>query len=126
VRRELARYRGRELEAARDRILASFDGPARAVRFATGITDAARALGIEVRTGVHTGEVEIADGRAHGIAVDIAVGAAAVAAPREVLVSQTVTDLVAGSGLEFAERASRALPGVPGEWRLLAVRRPRS
>ena len=121
VRRELARYRGRELGAARDRILASFDGPARAVRYATAITDAARALGIKVRTGVHTGEVEIADGRAHGIAVDIAVGAAAVAAPGEVLVSQTVTDLVAGSGLEFADRASRALPGVPGERRLLAV-----
>jgi predicted ATPase/DNA-binding SARP family transcriptional activator/pimeloyl-ACP methyl ester carboxylesterase len=121
VLRELARYRGRELEPARDRILASFDGPARAVRYATAITGAVRALGVEVRIGVHTGEVEIADGRAHGVAVDIAVGAAAEAAPGEVLVSQTVTDLVAGSGLEFADRGSRALPGVPGEWRLLAV-----
>ena len=96
-------------------------GRRRAVRYATAITDAARALGIEVRAGVHTGEVEIADGRAHGVAVDIAVGAAAEAAAGEVLVSQTVTDLVAGSGLEFADRGSRALPGVPGEWRLLAV-----
>ena len=106
---------------ARDRMLACFDGPARAVRYATAIAATARALGIDARAGVHTGEVEIADGRAHGVAVDIAVRAAAAAAPGEVLVSQTVTDLVAGSGLEFADRGSRALPGVSGEWRLLAV-----
>ena len=121
---ELARYRGRELEGGRDRILASFDGPARAVRYATAITDAAGALGIGVRTGVHTGEVEIVDGRARGPAVDIAGGAAAAAAPGEVLVSQIVTDLVAGSGLEFADRGSHALAGVRGQRRLLAVVRP--
>jgi DNA-binding SARP family transcriptional activator/pimeloyl-ACP methyl ester carboxylesterase len=121
VRSELARHRGRELEAAGDHIVASFDGPSRAVRYAAAITDAARALGLELRTGVHTGEVEIADGRGGGVALDIALGAAAAAAPGEVLVSQTVTDLVAGSGLEFTDRRSGALPGVPGEWRLLAV-----
>ncbi|HEY1275335.1 MAG TPA: alpha/beta fold hydrolase [Thermoleophilaceae bacterium] len=120
---ELVRYRGRQLEGARDAMLASFDGPARAVRYATAVTAAARALGIDVRTGVHTGEVEIAAGRAHGVALDIAAGAAAAAAAGEVLVSQTVTDLVAGSGLEFADRGSRALPGVRGEWRFLAVDR---
>jgi DNA-binding SARP family transcriptional activator/predicted ATPase/pimeloyl-ACP methyl ester carboxylesterase len=121
VRTELARYRGRELQGARDRVLASFDGPARAVHYATAITGGAGALGLEVCAGVHTGEVEIHDGRARGVAVDIAAGVAAEAAPGEVLVSHTVKDLVAGSGLEFADRGRRALPAVPGEWRLLAV-----
>jgi DNA-binding SARP family transcriptional activator/pimeloyl-ACP methyl ester carboxylesterase len=121
---ELVRYRGRELEGARDRMLASFDGPARAVRYAAAITAAARALGIDVRAGVHTGEVEIVDGRARGTAVDIAAAITAAAAPGEVLVSQTVTDLVAGSGLQFADRGSRVLGGVPGEWRLLALADP--
>jgi DNA-binding SARP family transcriptional activator/pimeloyl-ACP methyl ester carboxylesterase/tetratricopeptide (TPR) repeat protein len=117
----LARYRGRQLEAAGGRMLASFDGPARAVRYATAMARAGRALGIDARTGVHTGEVEIADGRAHGVALDIALGAVAAAAPGEVLVSQTVTDLVAGSGLEFADRGSGTLTGATGEWPLLAV-----
>ncbi|MET0769589.1 MAG: alpha/beta fold hydrolase, partial [Solirubrobacteraceae bacterium] len=121
VRRELARHRGRELDATRDRIVASFDGPARAVRYATAVNDAIKALGIEARTGVHTGEVEIVGGRAHGVALDSAVGAAAAAASGEVLVSQTVTDLVAGSGLEFADRGSRSPPGIPGDRRLLSV-----
>ena len=111
----LARHRGRGLEAAGDRLLASFDGPARAVRYATAIAHAGRALGIEVRTGVHTGEVEIADGRVRGVALDIALGVAAAAGPGEVLVSQTVTDLLAGSGLEFADRGTWALAGAPGE-----------
>ena len=117
----LARYRGRELEAVGGRMLASFDGPARAVRYATAIARAGQALGVEVRIGVHTGEVEIADGRARGVALDIALGAAAAAGPGEVLVSQTVAHLVAGSGLELADRGSRALAGARGEWPLLAV-----
>jgi DNA-binding SARP family transcriptional activator/pimeloyl-ACP methyl ester carboxylesterase/class 3 adenylate cyclase/tetratricopeptide (TPR) repeat protein len=118
---ELARYRGREIERAEDGILAGFDGPARAVRCAIAITEAARAFGVVLRAGVHTGEVEIAEGRMRGVALQIAARVAAEAAPGEVLVSQTVTDLVAGSGLEFADRGSRALAGVPGDWRLLAV-----
>jgi tetratricopeptide (TPR) repeat protein len=102
-------------------MLASFDGPTRAVRYAVAITALAHAHGIEVRTGVHTGEVEMVDGRARGMASDVAAGAAAAAASGEVLVSDTVTHLVAGSGFDFAERGRRALAGVPGEWRLLAV-----
>src|SRR5262249_49347073 len=121
VRTELARHRGRELEGAGDLTRAAFDGPARAVRYAAAITAAARALGLGARTGVHTGEVERADGRARGIAVEIAAGVAAQASAGEVLVSHTVKDLVAGSGLEFADRGSLALEGVPGEWRLLSV-----
>jgi DNA-binding SARP family transcriptional activator/pimeloyl-ACP methyl ester carboxylesterase len=121
IRAELARHRGREIESTTDGILASFDGPARAVRWATAITEAARAFGVVLRAGVHTGEVEITDTCVHGIPLDIAARLAAEAAPGEVLVSQTVTDLVAGSGLEFADRGTRALSGVPGEWRLLAV-----
>ena len=121
VRAELARHRGRGLESGGRAIVASFDGPARAVRCATAISDAAHALGVTVRAGVHTGEVEIAGGRARGLALDVAAGIAAVAAPGEVLVSQIVKDLVAGSGLEFADGGSRALSDVPGQWRLLAV-----
>ena len=121
VRGELARYRGREIESTADRILASSDGPARAVRCATAITHAARPLGVAVRAGVHTAEVEVVHGRMRGIALDMTARIAAEAAPGEVLVSQTVKALVAGSGLEFAERGSRVAAGVPGEWRLLAV-----
>jgi hypothetical protein len=117
----LARYHGRELERAGDRMLASFDGPTRAVRYAVAITAAAHAHGIDVRTGVHTGEVEIADGRVRGVALNVAAGAAAAAAPGEVLVSRAVTHLVAGSEFDFAERGSQALPGLPGEWSVLAV-----
>ena len=121
VRAELARYRGREIDSAGDGILASFDGPARAVRCATAITDAVRSLGVVIRAGVHTGEVEIAEGRMRGIAVHIAARVAAAADPGEVLVSQTVKDIVSGSGLEFADRGRRTLAGVPGEWQLHAV-----
>jgi hypothetical protein len=121
LRRELARYRGRALEAAGERVLAAFDGPARAVRYAIALTGVGRALGLEVRTGVHTGQVEIVDDRARGGAVDIAAGMAAEAAANEVLVSQTVTDLVAGTGLEFADRGSQKLGGAARELRLLAV-----
>ena len=121
VRAELTRFRGREVDASGDGTLATFDGPARAVRCATAIVRALRPRGLDIRAGVHTGEVEAQGDRVHGVAVDIAARVAAEAAPGEVLVSQTVNDLVAGSGLEFADRGSRALAGVPGEWRLLAV-----
>ena len=121
VRGELARFRGHELEASGDGTLATFDGPARAVRCATAVVSALRPLGLDARAGVHTGEVEVQGDRVRGVAVQIAERVAAEAAPGEVLVSQTVDDLVAGSGLEFADRGRRTLAGVPGEWRLLAV-----
>jgi len=118
---ELSRFRGREVDASDTGTVATFDGPARAVRCATAIVRALRPLGLDVRTGVHIGEVETEGDRVRGAAVDIAVGIAGEAEPGEVLVSQTVIDLVAGSGLEFAERGRRALAGAPGELRLLAV-----
>jgi DNA-binding SARP family transcriptional activator/pimeloyl-ACP methyl ester carboxylesterase/class 3 adenylate cyclase len=121
LRTELARFRGLEVDASDTWTLASFDGPARAVRCATAIVRALGPLGLGVRAGVHTGEVEVATDRVRGVAVDIAARIAAEAAPGEVLVSRTVTDLVAGSGLEFADRGSRAPDDAPGEWRLLAV-----
>jgi class 3 adenylate cyclase len=121
VRGELARFRGHELAASGDGTLATFDGPARAVRCATAVVRGLRPLGLDVRAGVHTGEVEMQGDRARGVAVQIAERVAAEAAPGEVLVSQTVDDLVAGSGLEFADRGRRTLAGVPGAWRLLAV-----
>jgi class 3 adenylate cyclase/alpha-beta hydrolase superfamily lysophospholipase len=122
VRRQLARFRGREIDTAGDGFFASFDGPARAVRCACATRDAVRDLGIEIRAGVHTGECELLDEKVAGIAVSIGARVAAQAAPGEVLVSSTVKDLVAGSGLEFEERGAAELKGVPGEWRLYAVR----
>ena len=122
MRRELARARGREVDTAGDGFFASFDGPARAVRCAQSIVAGVRDLGIEVRSGLHTGECELMDGKVTGIAVHTGARVAAQAGPGEVLVSQTVKDLVAGSGLEFEDRGTRELKGVPGEWRLYAVR----
>jgi pimeloyl-ACP methyl ester carboxylesterase len=121
VRRELGRHRGREVETAGDGFLATFDGPARGIRCARSICQETRALGLEVRAGLHTGEVEIAGAALRGIAVHIAARVAGLAGPGEVLVSSTVKDLVAGSGIEFEDRGSRALRGVPGEWRLFTV-----
>jgi class 3 adenylate cyclase len=121
VRRELARYRGNELDTAGDGFFARFDGPARAIRCACAIRDAIGELGLEVRAGVHTGECELLDGKVAGIAVSIGARVSAQAGPGEVLVSQTVRDLVAGSGLAFADRGAAQLKGVPGEWRLYAV-----
>jgi class 3 adenylate cyclase len=121
VRAELARFRGQELDTAGDGFFASFDGPARAIRCACAITKSVRALGIEVRAGLHTGECELMDGKVGGIAVHIGARVAALAAPGEVLVSSTVKDLVAGSGVEFRDRGAVALKGVSGEWRLYAV-----
>jgi class 3 adenylate cyclase len=121
VRRQLARFSGRELDTAGDGFFATFDGPARAIRCATSITAAVRELGLDVRAGLHTGECELVDGKVGGIAVHIGARVAAEAAPGEVLVSSTVKDLVAGSGLRFQERGSVELKGVPGEWRLYLV-----
>jgi class 3 adenylate cyclase len=121
VRRELGRYDGSEMDTAGDGFFATFDGPARAIRCAKAIVDAVRPLELDVRAGLHTGEVEIADGKVAGIAVNIGARVAAQAGPGEVLVSSTVRDLVAGSGLEFEERGVAQLKGVPGEWRLYAV-----
>src|SRR5262249_47194358 len=116
-----SRFRGREVLGSAAGTLAVFDGPGRAVRCATAIVYALHPLGLGIRAGVHTGEVEVEGDRVRGVAVHIAAQVAAHAAPGEILVTQTVTDLVAGSGLEFAGRARRVLSGVPGEWRLLAV-----
>ena len=121
VRTELARFRGEELDTAGDGFFASFDGPARAIRCACAITDRVRELGIEVRAGLHTGECEVMDGKVGGIAVHIGARVAAQAAPGEVLVSSTVKDLVAGSGIQFRDRGITELKGVPGDWRLYAV-----
>jgi len=121
VRRLLVRFRGNELDTAGDGFLASFDGPARAIRCACAIKESVRELGLEVRAGLHTGECERMEGKVGGIAVHIGARVAARAAPGEVLVSSTVKDLVAGSGIEFEDRDVRELKGIPGEWRLFAV-----
>ena len=120
VRRELARFRGREVDTAGDGFFATFDGPARAVRAAQAIRDGVRPLGLEIRAGVHTGECELAGDAVRGIAVHTAARIPAQAGAGEVLVSSTVRDLVAGSGLEFDDRGIAELKGV-GEWRLFAV-----
>ncbi len=123
VRRQLDRFRGREVDTAGDGFLATFDGPARAVRCARAITGSVRELGLEIRAGVHTGECELVDGDVRGIAVHTGARVAAKAGPGEVLVSSTVRDLVAGSGIEFADRGEHELKGVPGTWRLFSVSR---
>jgi class 3 adenylate cyclase len=122
VRRELARFDGREVDTAGDGFFATFDGPARGIRCAQSIIQSVRPLELEVRAGLHTGEVELADGKVAGIAVNIGARVAAQATAGEVLVSGTVRDLVAGSGLKFEDRGAASLKGVPGEWRLFAVR----
>jgi class 3 adenylate cyclase len=121
VRRELARFRGVEIDTAGDGFFASFDGPARAIHAAQAIVGGVRDVGLEIRTGVHTGECELHDGKIAGIAVSLGSRVAASARPGEVLVSSTVKDLVAGSGIEFEDRGMHELKGVPGEWRLYAV-----
>jgi pimeloyl-ACP methyl ester carboxylesterase len=121
VRRELNRWRGREVATAGDGFLATFDGPARGIRCACGIRDAVQTLGLEIRAGLHTGEIELSGDDVAGIAVHTGARVAASAEPGEVLVSSTVKDLVAGSGIEFEERGEYELKGVPGTWRLYAV-----
>ncbi len=123
VRRQLVRFRGREVDTAGDGFFASFDGPARAIRCGCAITEAMRDLGLEVRVGLHTGECELVDGKVAGIAVHTGARVASHAQPGEVLVSSTVKDLVAGSGIAFQDRGTRELKGIPGEWRLYAVER---
>ena len=118
VRALLARYRGKEMDTAGDGFFASFDGPARAVRCARGVVEAIGPLGIEIRAGVHTGEVETIDGKVGGIAVSIGARVGSMAGPSEVFVSQTVKDLVAGSGLAFEDMGEHELKGVPDRWRL--------
>jgi class 3 adenylate cyclase len=121
VRALLSRYRGQEVNTTGDGFFATFDGPARAVRCAQLLADAVRPLGVEVRAGVHTGEVEMSGRAISGIAVNIGARIGARAGPSEVLVSQTVKDLVAGSGLAFQDRGLHELKGVPDHWRLFAV-----
>jgi class 3 adenylate cyclase len=121
VRRELERHRGCEIEFVGDGALATFDGPARAIRCACAISEAVRRLGIEIRAGLHTGEVELAGNAVRGIAVHIGARVAAAAAAGEVLVSSMVKDLVAGSGIRFTDRGVHTLKGVPGDWRLYAA-----
>jgi pimeloyl-ACP methyl ester carboxylesterase len=121
VRRELERGRGREVDTAGDGFLATFDGPARAVRSACAIAERIQALALDVRSGLHTGEIELVDDHVRGIAVHIGARTAALAGPGEVLVTSTVKDLVAGSGIEFEDWGARELKGVPGEWRIFRV-----
>src|ERR671936_793431 len=116
VRSQIARFRGREIDTAGDGVFASFDGPARAIGCACAVRSAVRELGLEMRAGVHTGECELDGNKPHGIAVHIGARVAAEARPGEILVSGTVKDLVAGSGITFVERGAAELKGVPGEW----------
>jgi class 3 adenylate cyclase len=119
--RELERFRGRKVNPTGDGLLATFDGPARAVRCAQAIRDSVRGLGIEIRAGLHMGEVELRGADIGGIAVHIGQRVSSMAGPGEILVSRTVTELVAGSGIEFENRGEHALKGVPGTWTLFAV-----
>ncbi len=118
ARREIALFRGREINVAGDGFFATFDGPARGIRCALGIQQAARRIGLDIRAGLHTGEVELHDDSVAGIAVHIGARVAGVANAGETLVSSTVKDLVSGSGLQFEDRGPHTLKGVPGEWRL--------
>ena len=116
------RYSGQEVDTAGDGFFATFDGPARAIACANAAITAVAELGLDIRAGVHTGEVELAGGKVKGIAVHIGARIAAEAGPREVLVSGIVRDLAAGSSIEFENRGVRALRGVPGDWQLFAAR----
>ncbi len=121
VRRELARFRGREVDTAGDGFFATFDGPARAIRCALNVVEAGHQLGIKIRAGLHTGEIEVTGPKIGGIALHIGSRVAAIAKPGEVLVSSTVKDLVAGSRIRFVDRGNNVLKGVPGEWHLFAA-----
>jgi class 3 adenylate cyclase len=120
-RRALDRHRGREVKRTGDGFLATFDGPARAIRCAADVADAVASIGLQVRAGLHTGELEVMDGDLGGMAVHIAARVMDRAAPSEVLVSSTVKDLVVGSGIDFQERGAHELRGIPGEWKLFSV-----
>ena len=121
VRRELRLFHGREIDTAGDGFLATFDGPARAIRCAASIRDAVADIGLTIRVGVHTGECELMDDDVVGLAVHVGARVADLAGPGEVLVSSTVKDLVAGSGLHFVDRGTHDLKGVPGQWRVFAA-----
>jgi class 3 adenylate cyclase len=121
VRRQLDLFRGHAVKGTGDGVFATFDGPARAIRCAGAIRDALRSLGMEIRAGLHTGEVELRDDDLGGIAVHIGARIASLAAPGEVLVSRTVRDLVAGSGLRFVDRGVHGLKGIPDQWQVYAV-----
>jgi class 3 adenylate cyclase len=122
ARRQIERFGGRTVKSVGDGVLATFDGPARAVRCAAAIRDDVAQLGIDIRAGLHTGEIEVQPADVAGLAVHIGARIAALAGPREILVSSTVRDLVVGSGLEFDERGEHELKGVPGTWRVFSVR----
>jgi len=122
VRSELTRFRGREVDTAGDGFFATFDGPARAIRCALNIVEAGHQLGIKIRAGLHTGEIEVTGPKIGGIALHIGSRVAAIAKPGEVLVSSTVKDLVAGSRIRFVDRGTHVLKGVPGEWHLFAAK----
>jgi class 3 adenylate cyclase len=124
VRRQLSLHRGREVKTMVDGFLATFDGPARAIRCACALQEEIQGLGIEVRAGIHTGEVELIGDDVGGMAVNIGARIGALADAGEVLVSSTVRELVVGSGLEFEERGVAKLKGAPGEWRLFAIDSP--
>jgi class 3 adenylate cyclase len=121
VRSELHHFRGLEIDTTGDGFLASFDGPARAIRCACAIRDGVEGLGLQIRAGLHTGEVELSDSGPRGLAVHIGARVGALAGPGEVLISRTVADLVVGSGIKLADRGEHRLKGVPGRWRLFAV-----
>jgi class 3 adenylate cyclase len=122
VQRQLERFRGRLVKTTGDGTLATFDGPARAIECAREITKAVREFGLEIRAGLHTGEIETRGQDVSGMAVHIAARVSALATAGEVLVSRTVTDLVAGSGIEFESHGEHQLKGVPGSWQLFSVK----
>jgi class 3 adenylate cyclase len=126
IRRELERFKGRELRTTGDGFLATFDSPARAVRCGHSMASAVAPLGLEIRIGVHTGEVDLRGADVGGLAVHIAARVAALAGPGEVLVSSTVKDLLVGTGIEFESRGEHELKGVPDAWRLFAARPDRA
>jgi class 3 adenylate cyclase len=121
VRIELARHRGKEIKTIGDGFLATFDGPGRAICCADAIRKSVHSLGLEIRSGLHTGEIEVMENDIAGMAVNIAARVSALAAPGEILVSSTVKDLVVGSRIEFTDRGFHVLKGVPGEWHLFAA-----
>jgi class 3 adenylate cyclase len=125
VRRQLTRFRGREVDTAGDGFFATFDGPIRAIRCAYAIADSLRSLGLEIRAGLHTGECQLVGDKISGLAVNIGARVAAHAEGGDVMVTSTVKDLVAGSGLQFEEREVAELKGVPGHWQLYAASLPR-
>ena len=121
IREEVERFRGRTVKSTGDGVLATFDGPARAIRCTCAIRDAVQTLGVEIRAGLHTGEIELRDDDVSGLAVHIGQRVESLAAPGEILVSRTVADLLAGSDFNFDDRGEHELKGVPGTWKLFSV-----